>query len=365
MSEKLDCDVLIAGAGPTGMSAAIALTQAGYRVDLIDKHKNGLDFSRAILVNSQTLKLLKPYGLSDKIISHGRPFKSITIYGPSQTLIQGEIKHSDMDYIQPTALPQLETERCFTECLLEKGVTIKRPHELKAFRDKREYAESFISTPSGDQRVTSRYLLGADGFHSIVRQGLSIKYNQSASPIQMYSQDSVIDWSSKSDLTIWILDSGAAIAMKIGHNTVRFAATNFETFQALAVADKIEETTWESHFDVYFAQVDSYGCGNVWLAGDAAHVHSPVGGRGMNMGIADGLRFSQAVIDCEFNTYQRTCHNISQSWVTKNKLFTQIMSDKNFKGKIGRKAIRLIFILLSKIDPEHAAQRIFKTIAVG
>ena len=60
MSEKLDCDVLIAGAGPTGMSAAIALTQARYRVNLIDKHKNGLDFSRAILVNSQTLKLLSP-----------------------------------------------------------------------------------------------------------------------------------------------------------------------------------------------------------------------------------------------------------------------------------------------------------------
>ncbi|MFM9163474.1 MAG: FAD-dependent oxidoreductase, partial [Methylocystis sp.] len=63
-------------------------------------------------------------------------------------------------------------------------------------------------------------------------------------------------------------------------------------------------------------------CGNVWLAGDAAHVHSPVGGRGMNMGIADGLRFSQAVIDCDFKTYQTTCHNISQSWVKKNKIFT-------------------------------------------
>ncbi|MFM9154348.1 MAG: FAD-dependent oxidoreductase [Methylocystis sp.] len=258
MSEKLDCDVLIAGAGPTGMSAAIALTQAGYRVDLIDKHKDRLSFSRAILVNSHTLKLLNPYGVSEKIVRCGRPFKSITIYGPSQTLIEGEFQRSDMDYIQPTALPQLETESCFTERLQEKGVAIKRPQELKAFIDKREYVESFISTSNGDQRVISRYLLGADGFHSIVRQGLSIKYDQSASPIQMYSQDSVIDWSSKSDLTIWILDSGAAIAMKIGHNMVRFAATNFETFQALGVTDKIEKTTCESYFDVYFAQVDSY-----------------------------------------------------------------------------------------------------------
>ena len=365
MSDKLDCDVLIAGSGPTGMSAAIALTQAGYRVELIDKHESSLTFSRAILVNSQTLKLLQPYGLSDKIVSRGRPFKSITIYGPSQKIIQGEIEPFSENYIQPTALPQLETERCFTECLLEKGVGIKRQYELKEFKDKTDHVESILNTPNGVQQVRSRYLLGADGFHSTVRQGLAINYNQSVSPIQMYSQDAVIDWSSKSDLTIWILDCGAAIAMKIGHNIVRFAATNLETFQALGVTNQIEKTTWESQFNVYFAQVNCYGAGNVWLAGDAAHVHSPIGGRGMNMGIAEGLRFSQAIIDEDFKTYQTTCHNISHSWVTKNKIFTQIASDKSIKGKIGREAIRLIFRLLSKIDQKHAAQRIFNIVAIG
>jgi len=99
--------------------------------------------------------------------------------------------------------------------------------------------------------------------------------------------------------------------MRIGHNIVRFAATNLETFLALGVTNQIEKTTWESQFNVYFAQVNCYGAGNVWLAGDAAHVHSPIGGRGMNMGIAEGLRFFQAVIDEDFNTYQTTCHNIS------------------------------------------------------
>ena len=93
------------------MSAAIALCQAGYRVELIDKHKTGLSFSRAILVYSQTLTLLKPYGVTDKIVARGRPFKSITVYGPSTTLIQGDITSNSEETIQPTALPQLETER--------------------------------------------------------------------------------------------------------------------------------------------------------------------------------------------------------------------------------------------------------------
>jgi len=71
MAESVDCDVLIAGAGPTGMSAALALHDAGYKVQIIDKHKSGLSFSRAILVNSGTLRLLKPYGVADKIMMQG------------------------------------------------------------------------------------------------------------------------------------------------------------------------------------------------------------------------------------------------------------------------------------------------------
>jgi len=103
---------------------------------------------------------------------------------------------------------------------------------------------------------------------------------------------------------------------------VRFAATNIETFHALGMADKIERTTWESQFDAYFAQVNISGSGNVWLAGDAAHVHSPIGGREMNMGIADSLRFAQAIIEDDFKTYQSINYKIAQSWLGKIKLFT-------------------------------------------
>lgn len=193
MLEQLDCDFLIAGAGPTGISAAIALGQAGYRVELIDKHKTGLSFSRAILVNSQTLTILKSYGVADKIAARGRPFKSITIYGPSKTLIQGDITSNSDEAIQPMASPQLDTERCFTEWLYERSFKIQRPYEFTEFIDKTEYVESSLNTPYGERQVKSRYLLGADGSHSIAQKGLSIDYNQSATTIEMYSQHTVMD----------------------------------------------------------------------------------------------------------------------------------------------------------------------------
>ena len=91
------------------------------------------------------------------------------------------------------ASPQLDTEKNFTEWLYERSFKIQRPHEFTEFIDKTEYVESSLNTPYGERQVKSRYLLGADGSHSIARKGLSIDYNQSATPIEMYSQHTVMD----------------------------------------------------------------------------------------------------------------------------------------------------------------------------
>ena len=181
----------------------------------------------------------------------------------------------------------------------------------------------------------------------------------------MYSQDAIIDWSGRSDVVIWIMPAGAVIAMKCGDRTVRFAATNKAAFDALGFSSHIEQTTWESVFEVYFAQVDTYGKDRVWLAGDAAHVHSPVGGRGMNMGIADGVRFAQAVKDADFSAYARDRHSVSEAWVKQNRIFTELMSNQTIKGVAARLCVRTAFRMFSMIDPKHAAQRVFSTIALG
>lgn len=133
----------------------------------------------------------------------------------------------------------------------------------------------------------------------------------------------------------------------------------------LGISSQIQETTWESEFDVYFAQVDSYGDGRVWLAGDAAHVHSPVGGRGMNMGIADGIRFAEALVKNDLAGYQADRHAVSSDWVRKNQLFTEIMTDRSIKGKLGRSLVRSIFRIANIIFGKNAAKKIFQAIAVG
>ena len=127
MSISLDCDVLIAGAGPTGMSAAIALHDFGFKVMIIDRHESGLDFSRAILVNSRALRALKPFGIDEKIGKAEAPFTSMAIRGLRGDILSGAVGDPSPDGIRPISLPQLDTEHCLNEGLSERGLQVERP----------------------------------------------------------------------------------------------------------------------------------------------------------------------------------------------------------------------------------------------
>lgn len=365
MPNPLECDVLIAGTGPTGMAAGIALHHYGYKAILIDRHLNGLDFSRAILVNQSALKALAPFGVAEKILQAGIPFTSMAIRGPKGNLLYGQTGDFGQEGIRPTALPQLETERCMMETIKELGITVIRPSKLVSFKQFGDRVESTTEEFSRSRIIVSSYLLGADGAHSLVRQALGIDHRSTTAPLRMYSQDAVISLENEPDLGIWILNTGAAMAMRIGHDRFRFAATSRSTFDELKLGPRIQKTLWESDFDVYFAQVECYGKGRVWIAGDAAHIHSPIGGRGMNMGIADGVRFAEAVRSGDFDSYAAERHQISAAWVKKNRIFTTLISSPSIRGHAFRHFIRGVFLALFKIHGSRAAEKVFSKIAQG
>lgn len=358
-----DCDALIAGGGPTGMAAALALHALGHSVRIVDKHAHGLGFSRAILVNSSTLAGLAPFGVADAIAARGRPVETLAFRGPSGVLASGHIDPAHARGPRPVFLPQLETEDCLREALAARGVEVERPCELVDFAQDAEGVTATLDAAGARRTLRARYLLGADGFHSRVREVLGVPFPALGPDMKMYSADVVMTLPFPEDGCIFMLPEGAGMALRFRDRKVRLAGTSRAVFEALGFPALIEATTWESDFFAHFAIAGRYGEGRVWLAGDAAHVHSPVGGRGMNMGIADGLRLARAVHDGDFAAYAAERRAIADGWVRNNERLTHLVGQTGAPGRMLRLGLRSALRAASLVAGERLAQTMFSKIA--
>jgi 2-polyprenyl-6-methoxyphenol hydroxylase-like FAD-dependent oxidoreductase len=358
---SFDSDVLIAGGGPTGMAAALALTDLGHRVHIVDKHAHGLDFSRAILVNSSTLAGLAPFGVADAIAARGRPVEALAFRGPSGALASGRLER--IEGPRPIFLPQLETEDCLREALTARGIVVERPCELTSLTQDADGVTATLETAGARRAFRARYLLGADGFHSRVREALAIAFPALGPDVMMYSADVVMTPPFAEDGCIFLLPEGAGMAMRFRDRKVRLAGTSRAVFDALGYRRLIEATTWESEFAAHFAVAERFGESRVWLAGDAAHVHSPVGGRGMNMGIADGLRLARAVHDGDFRAYAQERRQAAEAWVRLNQRLTSLVGRPGAAGRWVRLGMRSALRAASLVAGERVAQTMFNEIA--
>lgn len=361
--QAFDTDVLIIGAGPTGMSAALAAQQRGLSVKIIDKHAKGLSYSRAILVNPHTLQLLKPFGVADKIIQRGQLIQSLGMRTFKHVIVSGDIPPVP-NQLPSVGLAQLSTEQCFIEALADRGIHIQRPAEMLSFKQDEDGVTTLISTPDNPepQNIRSRYLIGADGFNSLTRQLLGIEYYQTDLPYQLQVQDIALEWPFLEDLSLWLEDVGVVMAFKLSDHVIRFAGTDLSLIHHIPELPAIDHIIWQSNFDVHFAQVKEYGRGRVWLAGDAAHVHSPIGGRGMNMGIADGIALGNALGTGQFAEYAEQRHKITGAWVKQNRMLTKLLTDSGHRGQLKRKAARTVLRAASGLLGDKLAQVVFRRI---
>lgn len=360
---NVDVDVLIVGAGPTGMSVALAAQQQGLSVKIIDKHAKGLSYSRAILVNPHTLQLLKPFGIADRIIQRGQMIQSLCIRTFDGVIVSGDIPPVPHQ-LPSVGLAQLSTEQCFIEALTERGIHIQRPAEMFNFKQDELGVTTQISTPDNPepQVIRSRYLIGADGFNSRTRQLLGIDYHQTDLPYQLQVQDIALEWPFREDLGLWLEDIGVIMAFKLSDHVIRFAGTDLSLIHRIPQLPAIDHIIWQSNFDVHFAQVKEYGLGRVWLAGDAAHVHSPIGGRGMNMGIADGLALGNVLASGQFAEYAEQRHKITSAWVKQNRMLTKLLTDTGSTGQFKRRAARTMLRAASGLLGDKLAHVVFRRI---
>ncbi|NKY31738.1 FAD-dependent oxidoreductase [Nocardia speluncae] len=297
-----EIDVIVVGAGPVGLTTAIVLTQLGHRVRIVDDQAAGANTSRAAVVHSRTLELLDPYGVVPALAGRGVPIPRFTIRDRDQVLVSVPFAGLPTAYPYTLMISQADTEKFLLERAAELGVVVDRPVTVAAIV---QDDDSVTATLSDGERISARYLIGADGMHSTVREEAGIGFTGGSYVESFGLADIRLTGGIPCDeVILYFSPAGLAVVAPLPDDMYRVVAVADDAprdpdtgfVQRLlddrgpqAVPAVVTEVVWGSRFRVHHRLADTYRRGRILLAGDAAHVHSPAGGQGMNLGIEDAV----------------------------------------------------------------------------
>ncbi len=324
-------EVVVAGGGPIGLTAALELRRRGIDVLIVDRLDSPAQYAKAVGLQPRTLELWDIAGVARRALD-----AVITMRGQLAFVNGAEVMRLDLVLPEEVpyrfaALPQYETERVLAEALAELGTVVERGTEFVDFTQDESGVTSTLRSRDGTSReVRSQYLVGSDGAHSVVRKGLGLTFEGGAFAEEYMLGDIELDWNQPAgysirsshqteegvtdDLLVFIPLPGHkryrasmlvpdelstkgnadAAADGIAHGLEGGRAPELHHLQAVIDRLAPEPTTasnmrWSSVFRISHRLVDRYGVGRVFVAGDAAHIHPPTGAQGMNTGIQDAF----------------------------------------------------------------------------
>lgn len=305
--------VLIVGAGPTGLVLALWLTRLGVRVRIIDKTAEPGTTSRALVVHARTLEFYRQLGLAEDVVRLGREFVGANLWVKGRRaghIELGAIGEGLSPFPFAIVFPQDEHEKLLIDRLATLGINVERNTELIDFEERGDKIVARIERPEGiEETCEADFLAGCDGSHSTVRESLNIGFPGGTYERMFYVADTIATGSIvDGELHIALDDADfvgvfplrtSGTARLIG--TVRagtFASGHLLTWDDVGktaierVGVRVEQVNWFSTYHVHHRVADHFRRGRAFLLGDAAHVHSPVGGQGMNTGIGDAVNLA-------------------------------------------------------------------------
>jgi 2-polyprenyl-6-methoxyphenol hydroxylase-like FAD-dependent oxidoreductase len=307
-------EVLVVGAGPTGLALAAQLAAHGVRPRLIDRGAERARESRALAIQPRTLEVLAGLGITERLVAAGNPAVQLRIHarGRARSVPMFDLGLEDTAYPYLLFLSQAETERILEEHLTTAGISVERQVELVDLHPGPDSVGATLRHHGGRQEQTSaRYVAGCDGARSTVRDLAGIRFVGSSYPQTFVLADTEADRLEPGAAHVFLSRAGMLFFFPLLHPASwRLLVmrppcdpTPPETPVALdevqAIADtythgsvRLHDPVWMTTFRLHHRAAAHYRSGRVFLAGDAAHIHSPAGAQGMNTGIQDAVNLA-------------------------------------------------------------------------
>jgi 2-polyprenyl-6-methoxyphenol hydroxylase-like FAD-dependent oxidoreductase len=362
-------EVVVVGGGPTGLVLTAMLRQAGHDVLTLDRQAEGANASRAAAIHAKTLQVLRELGVTDQLVAQGVIVPTFTFRDRDRVLTRLDFSALPTPYPFVLTLQQYRTEHILTERLHALGGQVMRPYTVSGVSIHADGADVEVEGPDGREVVRARYVVGADGVSSVVRQSAKIDYVGGTYEQSFTLADARVEWPLRFDeVQNFFSPAGIVVSGPLPDNQRRVLATVNNAPEVIDVdfvqhildergprGARVKELTWSSQFHVHHRIASTFRKGPVFLAGDAAHVHSPAGGQGMNLGIQDAADLAHTLSasingakHADLDGYERRRRPIARATVVFTNFMTRASIVDNRPGQLLRNAV---FSLIGHLPP--------------
>jgi 2-polyprenyl-6-methoxyphenol hydroxylase-like FAD-dependent oxidoreductase len=372
--------ILIVGAGPSGLALAAELKRRGVNAVIIDQQSAGANTSRACVVHARTMEVLEPLGVSRDLLAEGVKVPIFRVRDRDQPLLTIDFSDLPSSYRFALMIPQNRVEQILLQHLESLGCNVMRPCKLIRYTTSPSLVEAQVQD-SSIKSIKAEWLIGCDGMHSTVRQQSGIAFSGGEYEASFVLADVSMDWPlSREEVTLFFAPKGLVVVAPLPNERFRIVATvdeapevpSLEFMQAILDArgpttspGRLHDVAWSSRFHIHHRVAQTPRKGRVLLCGDAAHVHSPAGGQGMNTGIQDSVSLAEALTstlrdgdEARLDAWAAQRHKVASDVVTLTDRMTRVATMKSPTGQTLRN-IAVAFV--GHLPPVRAA--VAKTLA--